>query len=239
MNAKLRTWKCADALQSPRWARTIAVGGWAVVAAGLFASPVHAADTEGFFVEASVNTNHLGGTSERQQGDSPDDVFIGENAPGGTVILAYGLTPSFALRAAVSGADHESTEPDVDFHFSSLSIEASYIFRTGSEVRPYLYGGLGIFSLDSTEGSGFISASPNEADYEFETNGPGMDFGGGLYSFIGEHFVFDAGLRFDLISWDKETAEWTLGDGTKVSVNNPVDEDGTAAKLLLGAGWWF
>jgi hypothetical protein len=217
--------------------RIAACGVILVISGSLFVDPVQAADTEGFFVEILLNTNHLGRTDEREPGDSPEDVFIGENAPGGTFVFAYGFTPAFALRAAISGAQHESTEPDVDFQYGSVTIEASYIFRAESDVRPYVYGGLGIFDLESDNGSGNVGLLP--ASYDYGTHGPGMDFGGGLYSFIGNHFVFDAGLRFDLISWENETARWTVVDGSTVIVNDPVEESGAAAKLLLGAGWWF
>lgn len=238
MRADRRGWTTSV---SSFWCVSLIAAGLcaAATAAGWFVDPVHAADTEGFFAEVSLNTNHLGGTEEREPGDSPDDVFIGENAPGGTILFAYGLTPKFALRAAISGAGHESTEPNVDFHFGSLTIEAAFIFREGSDVRPYVYGGLGAFQLESNDGSGLVGVLPTEAKFDYETNGPGMDFGGGLCSFIGDHFVFDAGLRFDLIRWEDETAKWTLQDGSTIVVNDVVDEDGTAAKLLLGAGWWF
>jgi hypothetical protein len=63
--------------------------------------------------------------------------------------------------------------------------------------------------------------------------------GGGLYSFLGEHFVFDAGLRFDLIGWEEETTRRTLDDGSTVIVLSPLQDDGTASKIILGVGWWF
>ena len=176
----------------------------------------------------NLNTNHLSGVATREVTDPAASVYVAENAPGGTLLLAYGLTPSFNVRLAISGADHETTDPEINLHYGSLTMEAAYVFRNGREVRPYLYTGVGTFSLESSED-----------EYDYEASAPGFALGGGLYSFLGEHFVFDAGLRLDLISWEEETTRRTLIDGSTIIVQSPVQEDGTASKIVLGAGWWF
>jgi hypothetical protein len=184
-------------------------------------------DTEGFFAEFAVNTNHMA-AEDRGPNDPPGSVFVGENAPGGTFTIAYGFTPTFPLRLSVSGAEHETTDPDIEVQFGSLTLEGGYIFRPGHEVRPYLFGGVGAFSLSSEEN-----------EYDFETTGPGGVIGGGLYSILAQHFVFDAALRFDLVSWEKQTARRKLPDGSTQIIETPVDEAASAAKIILGIGWWF
>lgn len=194
---------------------------------GASAAPSPGPDTRGFFVEFLGNSNHV---EEPEDAETAEDgaVVVGENGPGGTLLLAYGFTPSFAGRLSISGAEHTTTDPDIDVQFSSVTIEGAYIFRAGTSVRPYLYGGVGAFSV----------ASDQEA-FDFETTGPGIDMGVGLYSFLGDHFVFDAALRFDFINWETQTATRRLENGDELIVETPVDEEGGAAKILLGVGWWF
>ncbi len=190
--------------------------------------PSSGADTEGFFFEFCGNSNHLGGVEDREPGDAEQSIFLGENAPGGTIVLAYGFTPSFPVRLSVSGAEHNTTDPDVDVQFSSVTLEGAYVFRAGTPVRPYVYGGFGGFRLKS-----------RLDEFDYEATGPGIDVGVGLYSFLGSHFVFDAALRFDFVNWETETARVDLGDGNTAVVERPLREEGSAAKILLGIGWWF
>ncbi len=185
-------------------------------------------DTEGFFVEFCGNSNHLGGAEDREAGDADESIFIGEGGPGGTLIFAYGFTPSFPVRLSISGAEHNTTDPDVDVGFSSVTAEGAYIFRAGTSVRPYVYGGFGAFALRS-----------RKDEFDFEVTGPGVDVGVGLYSFLGDHFVFDAALRFDFVNWGTQTTSVDLGGGNTAIVETPVREDGAASKILLGVGWWF
>lgn len=192
------------------------------------AAPTSGPNTEGFFVEFCGNSNHIGNAEDRDENDGPNDVFVGENAAGGTIVLAYGFSPSFPLRFSISGAEHNTTDPDVKVSFASVTLEGGYIFRAGTPVRPYLYGGLGAFSLSS-----------RQDEYDYETTGPGVDFGFGLYSFLGEHFVIDAALRFDFVNWETQTATIKLPNGDTATVETPVNDEGAASKILLGAGWWF
>jgi hypothetical protein len=185
-------------------------------------------DTEGLLIEFFGNTNHIGGAEDRDPGDPEQSIFVGENGPGGTLIFAYGFTPSFPLRLAFSGAEHNTTDPDVDVGFSSVTIEGGYIFRAGTSVRPYVYGGAGVWALRS-----------RFDEFDYETTGPGIDMGLGLYSFIGNHFVVDVALRFDFVNWENQTASVDLGVGNTAIVETPVREEGAASKILLGAGWWF
>lgn len=193
----------------------------------LHAAEAAAVDTEGLFVELAVNTNHLAAQDEEEAAAS-GSVFLGKNAVGGTILLGYGFTPSFAARLAISGAEHDTTDPEIKVSYGGLTLEGSYSFRAGQQVRPYIYGGLGGFSLQSTQD-----------EYDYESTGPGIGFGGGVHSFLGEHFVLDAGLRFDYVNWEKQTATRKLSDGSLQVVETPVNESGGASKIVLGAGWWF
>ncbi len=190
------------------------------------ASLAHAGE-KGLFIGLQLHSSHIG--AEEPKPDSPEgSVFIEEDGGGAVFSLGYRFSDSFPVRIVVSGAAHETTNPEFDFVFSSVMIEAAYLFDSGLGLRPYLFGGIGGYSMKARQNG-----------LSIESTGPGADFGGGLFYFLSEHFALDLALRFDVINWEKNVAELRGDSGDVVIVETPVDEEGAAAKILLGGSWWF
>lgn len=198
--------------------------------AALLARPAPAraaSDGRGAFLELSIHSSHIGADDPPR--DPPEgSVFVDEDGVGGALTVGYGFTPSFPVRLVLSGAGHETSDPDVDFSLASATIEAAYVFRAGQPVRPYLFAGLGGYSMES-----------RRDEFRFETTGPGASAGVGLLCFLGRHPAFDFALRVDFINWEETKAEIEMPSGATVTVETPIEEEGTAAKFLAGFGWWF
>jgi opacity protein-like surface antigen len=198
-----------------------------LVGALLLACGEGAAATDGFFLGLDFHTSHIDAEDERAEAPT-GSVFIDDNGGGVTFFLGYGITPSFPLRLNLSVAEHETSDTDVKFFYSSVTIEGAYLFRNGEPLRPYLLGGFGGFAVRS-----------RQDDFDFETTGPGFVFGTGMVYFLSEHFALDFGLRGDLINWDKQRATLTFPNGSQAIVETPVEGDGAAAKFLFGVSGWF
>lgn len=186
-----------------------------------------AAGTEGFLLGLDFGTSHIG-ADDPSADDPAASVYVDETGGGASLLLGYGFTPSFTLRLNVSGAQHDTSDPDTEFWISSGTIEALYLFRNPDPLRPYIFGGLGGFSMRS-----------RRDELDFEVTGPGAVVGGGLVYFLGENFALDFAVRGDFINWEESTATYTFPNGTTATVAAPVEGEGSAAKFLFGAGWWF
>jgi hypothetical protein len=183
--------------------------------------------TEGFFVGLQFQTSHIG--ADDPADDSPEgSVFVDETGGGGMLRFGYGFTPRFALRIVGAGAVHETTDPDVNVSYSSGTLEAVYLFREGEPFRPTVFGGLGGFSLRS-----------EKERLDYETTGGGAVIGAGIVYFLSRNFALDFELRGDLINWEKNKAQVDLGGGNVVTVETPVEDEGSAAHFVVGGTWWF
>jgi hypothetical protein len=186
-----------------------------------------AAATDGFFLGLNLHSSHINAEDENPNAPA-GSVFIDDNGGGVTFFLGYGITPSFPLRLNLSVAEHETSDSNVEFFYSSVTIEAAYLFRDGEPLRPYVLGGFGGFAVRSR-----VDA------LDFETTGPGFVVGTGIVYFLSEHFALDFALRGDLINWDKQTATLTFSNGSQAVVETPVEGDGAAGKFLFGVSVWF
>ena len=188
----------------------------------------HAAgSTDGFFLGLNAQTSHIGADDPAE--DSPEgSIFVDETGGGGVFKIGYGITPRFALRIVASGAFHETSDPDVDVSYSGATLEAVYLFREGEPLRPTIFGGLGGFSLKSQRDL-----------LDYETSGGGAVVGAGIVYFLSTHFALDFELRGDLINWEKNKAQISLGGGNYATVETPVEDEGSAAHFLFGGTWWF
>jgi hypothetical protein len=198
----------------------------AVATVSLLAGSAFAA-TDGFFLGLDFHTSTIDAVEETAAADSID-AFIDKNGGGVAFFLGYGITPSFPLRLNLAVAEHETSDPGLEFFYSSVTIEAAYLFRNGEPLRPYLLGGFGGFAVRS-----------RKSVYDFEVSGPGIVFGAGMFYFLTDHFALDFALRGDLINWNKEKAIVTLPNGSQVIAETPVEGDGAAAKFLFGVSGWF
>ena len=63
--------------------------------------------------------------------------------------------------------------------------------------------------------------------------------GAGLMYFFNHAVALDLGLQADFMNWDHQTATRDVpGGGTEV-IDTPVEDDGGAAKVLLGMSFWL
>jgi len=186
-----------------------------------------ASDNGGVALGVQLLSSFIG--SEDRPANPPEGaVYVDEVAPGLQLWLGYAFSPAFLLRLSVSGATHESNFSNVDVRVSSAMLEAVYHVSTAGRLRPYVYGGLGGYALRSLQDR-----------FEFESEGGAIDLGAGINYFVSRRVSFDLSARADFINWDKTTATVELESGEKLTVETPVDENGTAAKILFGIGVWF
>jgi len=184
------------------------------------------AETEGFMLGLNVHASVIG--AEEPTGSvSSNEVFVDEDGGGVTFLLGYGFTPAFALRFTASASEHKTTNPGIDVLYSNAIIEALYIFRAGRPFRPYLFGGIGGFNIES-----------RNDPFRYTTEGPGTDLGAGFLFFPEKHFAIDVALRLEFVNWEKATAELLLG-GDSFTVETPVEDEGSALKFLFGINYWF
>jgi opacity protein-like surface antigen len=168
------------------------------------------------------------GAEDRPANPPEGAVYVDEVAPGFQIWGGYAFSRAFLLRLSIANAAHATDDADVDVQVGSVMIEAVYHLATSQNLRPYLLGGLGGYTLRSS------------ADrFDFESNGSAVDIGAGINYFVSRRVSFDLSARADFINWDRTKATVTLPDGGKVTLETPVDESGSAAKILFGVGVWF
>jgi hypothetical protein len=94
---------------------------------------------EGFFLSVQIPYNNV-------QGD-----FDNINAPtvdagaGLGFIAGYGLTPGFSLELDLSRSNHKVN--DFRIRFEELSLNGKYAFLEDAAVQPFLFAGVGSFTL--------------------------------------------------------------------------------------------
>ena len=210
-------------------ARSVCFAVTVVLAAALVPSDGSAAggSARGTLLGVSLHSNHIG--SDDRPPDAPSgSVFLDENGGGLTLVAGYGFTNAFALRLALDGAVHETTDPAIEVTHSSVVMEGVYYFRSAQLARPYVAAGVGGFQVESRQGQ-----------YDFATTGPGAVLGTGLQVFVAEHVALDFGLRADWINWEEQRATRHEGDGTETIVQTPIEEEGGAVKLRVGVNFWI
>jgi hypothetical protein len=167
-------------------------------------------------------SSHIG-ADDPPPNPQPGAIYVDEVGGGIALHLGYALSPAFLLRLYVSGAVHETSNPDVDFGLGGGTIEGLYLFRPGQHLRPYILGGLGGFKMSS-----------DQASVSFEATGGGAVFGTGLQYLLGRVVALDFCLRGEWINWDETKATIELHSGDSLTTTTPVDESGGAAKITFG-----
>lgn len=208
----------------------LAITMTALLATGVSQSAAQSTEwgqAKGWFLDFRILSDHIG--AEDPGPDSPQDaVFVEEQGGGVGLGVGYTFTPSFALRLALGGARHETTQEGVELVHASITLEAVARFLHGQRAQPYLYGGLGGATLEFTSGR-----------FESRTSGGVAVLGAGVEYHLTRHLALDAGARLDLINWDRVEVSAEIPGGGEVRLEDPVDESGSAAKLLLGLVWHF
>lgn len=168
-----------------------------------------------------------GTVAANEDADADQGPVIDEKAGGLGLQLGYLFSPSFMLRLAAVGADHETSDPDVTIRFGGGTLDAVFLFREGLSFRPYLFAGLGGYQAEA-----------QQDDVTYEIRGPGVAFGAGMHLRLGTRATLHGALRVEAINWEKATALLDLPGGDIV-VEAPIDEDGWASKVMLGVGFWL
>lgn len=166
----------------------------------------------------------LDGLSSRvEDNDQEDAVSIEETAGGGGIQIGYFLNRNLLLRLYVGGADHATSDSDVEIVFAGGLIEAAYLFRAEHALRPYVFGGMGGFAIDSQRES-----------LEYQAQGVGTGLGLGVFYDLGRRVSLHGSLRIEAVNWETVSVTYTAPGGTEVDVETPVEDSGLASKLTLG-----
>lgn len=208
-----------------RLAATIALaaGGLCLAATPrAFSTPRHWGQDRGITVGLQYQTDIIG-AEDPPAGADPNSVFVEEVGHGLSLNLGYTFTPMFALRLAMGSAIHGTNQEGVEITRGSGVLEAHLRFLPEERARPYLVGGLG----------GTRLVTDREA-YDVETSGGVAVIGGGVLFNLTERFVLDLSTRLELINWEKVEVRMTTPGGTEVGLENPVDENGSAAIVRVG-----
>jgi hypothetical protein len=184
------------------------------------------ADTDGLCFGIDLHSSRFGGV-EVPDNPAPDAVFVDETGGGANLWIGWGFTRSFPVRLSIAGAAHDTSDPDIEVAYGSVTIDGMYLFRDPEPLRPYLYGGIGGFALRSRRDA-----------LDWETTGPGILLGGGLLYFFGDTFALDFSVRGEFVNWEKTRSTWHTGVGD-ITAEIPIEEEGSAAKFLVGASWWL
>jgi opacity protein-like surface antigen len=156
--------------------------------------------------------------------NQPGDPLV-INEDGGSLELraGYSFNPVFSIELSIAGARHETSDPNIDMEFAAARLFAHYRFRATHQLRPYLKGGLGGYTLRLEE--------PGLAA---EVTGGGLAFGGGLDYFFNRHFSLGLDYMFNIIEYDDAKVTF---EGLSVSAG--IDEDGAQSSLGLAFSFYF
>lgn len=168
-----------------------------------------------------------GTVADNEDADPAQGPVIDEKAGGLGLQFGYLLSPTFLLRLTAVGADHETSDPDVTIRFGGGTLDAVFLFRNGQAFRPYLFAGAGGYQAES-----------QQDDALYRIRGPGVAFGAGLHQRLGSRATLHAALRVEAINWEKASVLLDLPGGD-LEVEAPIDEDGWASKVMLGAAFWL
>ena len=200
--------------------RLLPAAALAVAVAAFPARPATAWDGR-WCVGLEALSSHVG------ESDEADAVTIDTDAGGGGLQVGYLVTPSFQVRLWAGAADHATSDPDVTIVFGGGTFDAVYLFRPGTTLRPYVFGGAG----------GYVAESQQD-DLTYDISGPGIAFGGGAHLQLARHWTLHGSLRLESINWEKATVTYD-GPGGETQIESPIDDSGWASRLSLGIAAWF
>lgn len=156
--------------------------------------------------------------------DTGDEIFFVEDDGGGAQLqFGYHFNPVFALELDLGGAQHETTDPEIDGSFAMAQLFAVYRFVPDRQFRPYIKGGFGGYGL-KLEGYGA----------DLTVKGGGLAFGGGFDYFFTRHLSLGVDFTHNIIRYDE--VELRFED---VFVGTEIDEEGSMSSLGLAFGYHF
>ena len=207
-------------LNGTKWAMTLALGSLIFCSGAWAESPAY--PDQRWMIGVDTIANTLGENNDQ------DNVHIDEEGTGGGFQVGYLLSPRFQLRLYTSAADHGTNFTETELRLTGGSLEVAYLFRTDTNFRPYLSGGVGGFKLESRQG-----------DLSYEADGGGMSFGAGAHWHLGKVVAIHFSGRLEAINWDSQRAILELPSGDEITVEGPIDESGGVAKFTLGLAFWL
>jgi outer membrane protein with beta-barrel domain len=96
------------------------------------------------------------------------------------------LTPFFSLELDLSGSSHKSAGADISF--GEFSLNGKYAFNATSDLQPFLFAGLGSFTL---------------GDKSLTYGGSGYNLGLGLDIYSQPHLSWGLALMRKIIAYDR------------------------------------
>jgi hypothetical protein len=170
----------------------------------------------------------LDGLSSHIEDNNEEDIFVVDEQSGGLALqVGYRFSPSFMLRVYGGAAEHATNIDGIDIAFLGSLLEGVYLFGDGNAFRPYLFGGLGGFKLESRQDA-----------LLYEADGAGISFGGGAHYLLGGTVSLHGSLRLEAVNWNNVSVTYEDDSGA-VSIETPVEESGFASKVTLGVAFWL
>ena len=167
-------------------------------------------------------------SSHIEDNNDEDSISVDEKASGGALQIGYRFSPNFMLRIYGGTADHPTSDPKVDIRFGGGLFEGVYLYRDGQSLRPYMFGGVGGFGLES-----------QQASLLYKAEGAGVSFGGGLHYLVSRRVSLHGSLRLEAVNWNTVSVTYTAPDGGELAVETPVEESGFASKVTFGVAFWL
>ncbi len=156
--------------------------------------------------------------------DTGEDIFsIKDDGGGAQVQFGYHFNPVFALELDLGGAQHDTTDPEIDGSFAMVQLFAVYRFVPDKQFRPYIKGGFGGYGL-KLEGY----------DADLTVKGGGLALGGGFDYFFSRHFSLGVDFTHNIIRYDE--VELRFAD---VFIGTDIDEEGSMSSLGLAFAYHF
>ena len=166
----------------------------------------------------------LDGLSSRvEDNDAEDALSVEEQADGVGLQIGYNLNPNFMLRLYVGGADHATSDEDLEIVFAGGLLEAVYVFRAGRALRPYVFGGIGGFGIES-----------RQDHLTYQAEGVATGFGVGAFYDLGRRFALHGSLRLEAVNWETVNVTYHQDGGSELIIETPVEDSGLATKATLG-----
>jgi hypothetical protein len=199
------------------------VGFCVLIALVLFVAAVPAAAQE----EGRDRGFYLGivflGSSLHVDDEQDGEFRVHDDGGGFLLRTGYSFNRVFSLEVQLGGANHDTSNPQVEARFAVVQICAHYRFSPGNAFRPYVKGGFGGYAL-------FLDTSAT--DFQFE--GGGIPVGGGFDYFFSRHFSLGVDFTHNIIQYNKATV---LLEG--IDVGFDIDEEGAMTSLGLALAYYF
>jgi len=166
-------------------------------------------------------------SSHVEDNDEEDNISIEEQAGGAALQVGYRFSPSFMLRVYGGGANHPTSDPNIEIRFIGSLLEGVYLFGDGHAFRPYLFGGIGGFKLESQQDA-----------LLFAVEGAGISFGGGAHYLVSGSVSLHGSVRLEAVNWNKASVTYS-GPGGDIAMEAPVEDSGFASKVTFGVAFWL